>query len=641
VTFNNVGHTTDCLKSLAHMGTTTPFEVIVVDNASQDGTRRFLNEEVQGLQTIFNEENRNFAEACNQGADRARGKYLVFLNNDAVAGTELLDSLIDAAECGDNVGAVGVKLVHGDGNLQEAGAILWRDGTALGYGRGDAPAKSEYLFRREVDFASAACLLVKKEVFSLVGGFETFYRPAYYEDTDLCMKIREAGYKIIYDPFSVVTHVEYGAAGRKQAVGWMKQNQGIFIDRWQKQLALQPEPTPLQRISVLRARTRGCNGYVLVFDDRLPASDQGAGYPRMYQLLTSMKELGYHVTLAYDVTTDSDENYLYVLRKHGIEVLETENKRRWLKANGELYDLVILSRPSVFFKNHALARTSAPRARIIYDSEALWYRRNLREAELERYPLVNYPGAPSKSALMGEANDMRRLEHAAIRATDIVIAVCDDEAARISNINPSAHIFQIPTFHDDFRFGPDVRNHAHRKDILLVGGFFNNMRSPNVDAVLYFLMDIFPRIRESLPDVRLNVAGNDPPAILRHLAGNSVSLWGNLSVTDLRALYFQSRVGVVPQRFGSGLKSKVTEAMSLGLPLVVSTVGAEGTMLIDEQTAFITDDPERFAERVIELYTRSDLWLGFARRAYALAEQRYSRKSVEPQIARLMETGVG
>jgi len=636
VTFNQVALTAECLQSLSGIAGTVPFELIVIDNASTDGTRHLLRERVRGARLVLNDDNRYFADACNQGAAIARGRTLLFLNNDTRVSPTFLESLLSTADSHDRIGAVGAKLLRPDGRLQEAGAILWRDGSSLGYGRGDEPRSDEYMFRRDVDFASAACLLVKSDLFSSLGGFCDSYRPLYCEDSDLCMKIRKAGYRVVFDPFAEVVHAEYGTSGRERAEEWMRLNQERFKKKWSQSLERQAIARPDDRLEVLRARSTASAGAVFAIDERLPAYDRGGGYPRMFQLISCLIELGYQVTVGCAQPASTGDPRVQELRKLGIEVLARETIASRLADGGGLYDVILLSRPRVFAAYHKIVRRRAPRAKVLYDSEALWHRRVLVEAELDRYPLVDYPGAPSKWDLRKEAADLLKTETEAVRGADAVIAVTEDEARQVTRLGGRGRVFTVPTIHEKLTFGPDVRSFEARSGILLVGGFFDNMRSPNTDAALYFVLEVLPRIRERIPGVELHIAGCQPPKILREVVGRNATLWADPSVAALRALYFRTRLAVAPQRFGSGVKHKVTEAMSLGLPLVASTAGAEGSGLSNGESACVADDPATFAEGVVALYTRPDLWLRFATRAHELAIARFSRDAVMPEIDRMI-----
>ena len=93
-----------------------------------------------------------------------------------------------------------------DGTLQEAGSLIWQDGSCLGYGRGDDPEQPEYMFRRDVDYCSGAFLLFRKQDFAALQGFDEAFAPAYYEESDFCIRLRKSGKRVVYDPRAVITH---------------------------------------------------------------------------------------------------------------------------------------------------------------------------------------------------------------------------------------------------------------------------------------------------------------------------------------------------------------------------------------------------------------------------------------------------
>jgi ubiquinone/menaquinone biosynthesis C-methylase UbiE len=160
--YNNCKYTLNCLKSISE-NTEDNFEVIVIDDASTDGTAGILSE-IKNLRLIENKLNSGFVDSCNRGAKASMGQYILFLNNDTMVTRNWLSPMLDLIKRAD-VGAVGSKLVYPDGTLQHAGGIMWSDGIAVRYGCGDDEAKPEYNYVREVDFCVGACLLVKRELF--------------------------------------------------------------------------------------------------------------------------------------------------------------------------------------------------------------------------------------------------------------------------------------------------------------------------------------------------------------------------------------------------------------------------------------------------------------------------------------------
>jgi GT2 family glycosyltransferase len=218
--------------------TECPFELLVVDNASADETRVRLAE-LCDARVILNDSNRGFGPATNQGAEHARGDLLLLLNTDAFVHRGWLEPLREALQR-DRVAAAVPRYLNADGSLQDAGPVLARDGTVVLYGDGDDPELLCYRFSRAVDFGGAACLLIKRDVFGALGGFDEAYASAYYEDTDLGLRLAQLGLRVVYEPRSTVTHVRYGSGDSEMAVQLSERNRRLFVERWGPHLVGRP-----------------------------------------------------------------------------------------------------------------------------------------------------------------------------------------------------------------------------------------------------------------------------------------------------------------------------------------------------------------------------------------------------------------
>ncbi len=219
--------------------TDAPLELIVVDNASGDETRERLAQ-LSGASVLYNEHNKGFGPAVNQAAAVARGQNLLLLNTDAFVHPGWLEPMREALE-NDWVGAVVPRYLNSDGSLQEAAALLARDGTVVAYGDGDDPDDPRYSFRRVVDYGAAACMLTRRRTFEALGGLDALFAPAYYEDVDYCMRLARAGLRTVYEPGSTVTHARYGSASIEWASILSVLHRHTFAGRWHDWLVGRPE----------------------------------------------------------------------------------------------------------------------------------------------------------------------------------------------------------------------------------------------------------------------------------------------------------------------------------------------------------------------------------------------------------------
>jgi GT2 family glycosyltransferase len=256
--YNNLAYTLDCLRSIAACGDATRYEVIVVDDASTDGTQEAL-QRVPGLRYLRNAFNSGFIRSCNSGAAQARGKWLLLLNNDTLVQTGWLDSLLETFARYPDTGLAGSRLLYPDGTLQEAGCVVFSDGRAGNYGRLDAALDPRYSCVRETDYCSGAALAIPVSLFSQLGGFDERYLPAYYEDADLAMRVRAAGFKVRYQPHSCVAHLEGVTSGTSETGGvkaYQRSNRFKFADRWMDELLQFPAWGTSRDLAVKRgART--------------------------------------------------------------------------------------------------------------------------------------------------------------------------------------------------------------------------------------------------------------------------------------------------------------------------------------------------------------------------------------------------
>src|ERR1051326_4869403 len=293
VLYNRAELTLQCFYSILRNDLNS-YEVVIVDNDSANETAELLAR-VNGAKIIRNATNLHFLRACNQAARRATGKYLLLLNNDAQLLPGSIASAVRTLNASDDIGAVGGKLLLPNGSLQEAGSIIWQDASCLGYGRGERPFAPPYMYRRDVDYCSGAFLLTPRELFLENGGFDEAYIPAYYEETDYCVKLWEQGKRVVFDPNAIILHYEFASSSSQEsAIELQIKHREIFASKhtdW-----LQYQHAANTDLIAARSRTKKGQRRVLFIDDRVPHLTLGAGFPRSNRILTQLVDLGHSVT---------------------------------------------------------------------------------------------------------------------------------------------------------------------------------------------------------------------------------------------------------------------------------------------------------------------------------------------------------
>ena len=616
-TFNKAEYLYQCLKSIL-FHTDLPYQVIIGDDCSKDLTPELLKK-IRNIHVVKNEQNLDFIRTCNKGARFARGRYTLFLNNDVIVTPRWLSGLVSTIEQIPNCGAVGAKLVRPDGRLQEAGSIIWQDGSATGYGRDDDPLKPEYCYRREVDYCSAACVLVRAELFRKVNGFDERYLPAYYEDSDLCLSIRELGYKVIYQPQVTVYHYEYGSRSFERAKALMEANQQKLVQKWAGVVSQQ-----YAYGNILKARDRRSGRRILVIDDQIPASYLGSGFPRAHKLIEFLCKSEFIVTFIPVGNSTAHEPTTQELQQSGVEVFYGNSfvPEALLRNRAGHYDAVIISRPHNGAKYLSLLRKCFPNARVIYDAEALFCLREFLKAEVE-----------GRSLSDRQKRRMLRNELDIMNQADVVITV--SEAEREIILRGKSHDNVVVWGHPHALHEPTTL-FSGRRDLLFVGGFISG-HPPNTDAVRYFVKNLFPKILQKLPECRLFVVGSQPPESIRNLASERVIITG--FVESLEEYYEKCRVFVAPIRFMAGVSLKLVEAMSYGIPTVASSIAASGLNLRDGEETLIGKEDEDFINKVVQLYENETLWYAIQRTAQNYIRQRCSPEAMKSELAAILGLG--
>jgi GT2 family glycosyltransferase len=618
--FNHVEYSIACLYSILEHDTRYHYEIIIGNNLSADETREVF-ESVGGIvRVVTHKSNEGFVRNCNLAAREARGRYLVLLNNDTFVLDGWLDNLIEPFERKHTIGLVGSKLLMSDGLLQEAGGIVWRDGSAWNFGRNQDPRLPEFNYVKDVDYVSGASIAMRTETWSKVGGFDERYMPAYCEDSDLAFTLRALGLQTVYQPFSTVIHHEGVTHGTDTGSGvkqYQIKNTKEFTTKWRHVITKEHFDNGS---NVFLARDRSANRkHILILDHYVPQFDKDAGSRSIFEYTKLFVDAGFHVTF-WPENLYYDRPYTRVLQSIGVEVIygwpPANQLDRWVTEHGQHLDYALLSRANVSSKAVEPLRAHS-KAKILFYGHDIGFLRLEREFHIS-----------GNVRVMKEAAYSRDVESMMWKACDVICYPAREECEYVRARGTGKSVIELPVYiYDEKQLNTTTDLVSDSIDevarILFVAGF---QHPPNRDGILWFCKECLTEVQRRVPGVELDIVGSSPPPDVQSLASTNVHVHGFVSDHALEKFYRSSTVSIAPLRFGAGVKGKVIEALRYGLPLVTTSTGAQG-LAGGEGICEIADGAEEFVDAVVRLLKNSRRRAVLAKRGLEFVAKYYSRQA--------------
>jgi len=581
-------------------------QVVLIDSGSTDETRH-LARYVHGAELLRFETNISFVRGCNAALEFVTADTLLYLNND----TELAPGAIAAAlrrlRSDPKIGVVGAKVLRTHGALQEAGCIIWRDGWTVGYCRDQSPLTPEANFVRDVDFCSAVFLLTRTSLVRNLQGFDDGFAPAYFEDVDLCVRIRGAGFRVVYDPAVVVHHLEYGTSARSQdAHGRIQAGHAVFFQKHRPRLSRCY--TADSRAQVFARSVNDVKGRVLLIEDQVPLRRLGSGFVRSNDVVRVMAEMGYHVTVYPILPGGHNLAAVYADFPDTVEIMHDRalgGLEQFLKSRRGYYNTIWIARTHNLDRIKPILERGGVDVlggvRLVLDTEAI---AATREAHRREITGVTEP-FDAQQAVETELQDAYFCQR--------IVAVNEREASLIralgfADVHVLGHLRPL-------RLTP--KSWEERAGMLFVGAF-PGMTSPNYDALCWFVDAVLPLIDQELGhETRLTVAGFVAEGVDfgRFRDHPRITLRG--AVADLEPLYDSHRVFVAPTRYAAGVPHKIHEAASFGIPVVATELLRQQLGWEHGQDLLASDpsDPAAFARHVLALYRSEVVWTQMRMRA--------------------------
>lgn len=633
--YGKIDYLKKCLYSLYHSKNNCTYEVILVDDCGPERVIKKIACKRIGVKLIENKLNQGFTKTCNAGANEASGKYICFLNTDTVVTDNWLDNLLNGFKLADNVGVVGPRLLHNNGKVQESGGIIFNNGDAANIGRNEEIDNSWFKYFKDVDYVSGAALVISKNDFKKIKGFDEIFSPAYYEDTSLCMDVRHKLKKrVVVNPTSNVIHAEGATNGTDTSSGIKKYqeiNKKNFLTKHYDDLASYGNSYE----NLWWDRDKYIKSNILIVDQCIPNPKEDSGSKDMDNILKALLELNIRPHL-FAVSNRGEVPEAYGYYERGVHCVFGKTNRdfkEFYKKYCNLFDLVIVSRVNTADEVLESIQSIHPNCKTLFYTVDLHHVRIASEYKLTKDPKT-----------FEESEKVKKAEISTMKKTDNTIVLSNDEKNYLENecaISPYK-IKVWPLIRSEFEDEKTFEKSSNPKDIIFIGGFSH---TPNIDAVKILENKLLPYAKIyfnergiELPSVKLY--GSKPNSYIKNIDNDLMKYMGYIE--DESEAFKSAKLSLAPLPYGAGLKGKVLSSFIYKTPVVGTNYAFEGFDKLKNNLAIKTSlEEEEFAKILYNAYVTKEnqkinnkVWDDF----HIELNKRYSYESFKHTLQNYLQT---
>lgn len=595
--FNNFFEVTTCIESLYSYASKTDFRVIISDDASPDVSYSALGR-LHGVSLFRRRTNTGYIGNVNAATSAINTEYVLTLNQDVVVCPGWLDELVIEADRNPQVGIVGPRILDQQFKILEAGGIIFQQAHAAHRGRGSTPEDERYNFSCDVDYVSGCAMLMRTSLWHQLGGLDTQYVPAYYDDVDICLRARKSGWLVRYVPLSCIVHFEGTSMGvNKHDPSSLKHFQLINREKIaQNHLELNSH-TSIEDVPRVHSHCPKRTAIACVFES-VPFADQNGGAVDFVLFVDYLLELGFNVSALFLREVALEDTTYW--RSVGIQCVQLETDRGLdLMENAHLivsFGIMVgvyLAKKDLVHKPWIHLTSDCVTRRLEAMNELFKTQKDV-SPEASRWNL----GLPR------DVPQMWQIEKPILELPSATLFVTPLDLEYAQQNGAFGNFVHFPIL----RGGPDSRSVPEPLQELTVGFVGSFLHSPNPDAVEYFLRDMWQNIHQAVPGSRFLIWGSN-------INNKQIAQWSKVPGVEVRGWFAtwdevttQTRVLVSPLRFGSGMKGKVVSSYVYGRPVVGTCISFEGFDIQHLGQNVMTDDPQLMIISLIEILQSDSAW---------------------------------